>query len=83
VFISRSAEKQLKKLPSRDQQRLAGAIWGLAVNPWPLGAKKLAGYESIYRLRIGDYRVIYEVSGKTVTVTVLKVGHRKDVYRML
>jgi mRNA interferase RelE/StbE len=83
IFISASAEKALKRVPSKDQQRLAAAIWSLAVNPKPIGSKKLRGYEQTYRLRVGDYRIIYEIEDQKLIITVLKVGHCKDIYRQL
>lgn len=58
-------------------------IEGLADDPGPSGAIKVQGHDSLYRLRVGDYRVIYAIEGHTVTVLVTAVGHRRDVYRGL
>jgi len=53
----------------------------LAIDPYPRGARKLSGYDDVYRVRVGSYRVLYSVSTSTLIVIVLKVGHRKDVYQ--
>ena len=81
ILISSSAEKALKKLPGKDQKRVAAAIWSLAIDPHPIGSKKLSGFDSVFRIRVGSYRVIYEIEGQRLIITVLKVGHRKDIYR--
>ncbi len=79
--ISASAEKFLKKLPDRDLRRITKAILDLAADPHPHGSVKLAGDENCYRIRVGNYRVIYEIQDKILLILILKVGHRKDVYR--
>jgi len=79
--FSRTAERQLRKLPREDQVRVVREILTLAIDPFPRGARKLAGYDDVYRIRIGVYRVLYSVSATALIVVVLKVGHRKDVYR--
>jgi mRNA interferase RelE/StbE len=81
IEISGTAEKQLKKLPRDDQRRVARAMVGLGDDPHPLGSRKLTGYDDVYRVRVGMYRVIYSVSGRQLVVIILKIGHRKDVYR--
>ena len=81
VLISRSAEKQLKKLPLEAQRKVAAVIVSLGIEPRPYGCKKLSGTEDSYRVRVGDYRIIYDISERKVLVTVLKIGHRRDVYR--
>ena len=79
--ISRTAERQLQKLPQDAQRRVLKAIVALADEPLPKGSRKLAGYDDVFRIRIGRYRVLYSVSGRTLVIIVLKVGDRKDVYR--
>jgi len=79
--ISRSAEKVLFNLPKEIVPKIVGAIRGLAVNPYPMGCRKLAGHGEAYRIRVQIYRIIYEVHKDLVLVKVLKIGHRKDVYR--
>ncbi len=81
IEISRTAEKQLKKLDPDDQHRVAKTIVALADDPHPQGSRKLTGYEDVFRVRVGSYRVLYSVSGKQLVIIVLKIGHRKDVHR--
>lgn len=81
VELTRTAEKQLRRIAKRDRNRLVEAIRGLADAPRPNGARKLQGYDEVYRIRVGRYRVIYEVFDDRVVVIVLKVGHRKDIYK--
>ncbi len=75
-----SAEKELRKLPAQAIARIVQAVGRLADNPHPPGSIKLAGSEA-YRLRVGDYRVIYTVYSDMLVIEVVKVGPRKDVYR--
>ena len=81
IEISRTAEKQLRRLPRDDQERVASAMLALADNPFPRGARKLSGYDDVFRVRAGRYRILYSVSGHALIIVVLKVGHRRDVYR--
>lgn len=81
VELTRTAEKQLRRVAKRDRSRLLDAIEALGTKPRPQGARKLQGYEDIYRIRVGQYRVVYEVIDDRVVVIVLKLGHRKDIYR--
>jgi mRNA interferase RelE/StbE len=81
IEVSATAEKQLRRLPVADQVRVVRAVQLLGTEPHPRGCRKLAGYEDVFRIRVGIYRVIYSVDDETIVVVVLKVGHRKDVYR--
>jgi mRNA interferase RelE/StbE len=81
IEISRTAEKQLSKLAEEDQLRVARAVVVLADEPRPRGARKLSGYDDVFRIRVGHFRVLYSVSDARVVILVLKIGHRKDVYR--
>jgi mRNA interferase RelE/StbE len=81
IEISRTAEKQLKKLSKDDQKRVVAAILDLAEDPLPKGSRKLAGYEDVYRIRVGQFRILYSRVARTLIVIVLKIGRRKDVYR--
>lgn len=81
VLITRSAEKQLKKLPPQVQRKIAAVIMSLAIEPHPYGSKKLTGTMNSYRVRVGDYRVIYDIYEHEIVVSVLKIGHRRDIYR--
>jgi mRNA interferase RelE/StbE len=80
VLIERYAQKQIMKLDKKIIPVIKAAIAGLADNPRPYGYKKLKG-EDAYRIRVGDYRVIYEIDDGKITVTVVSVGHRKDIYK--
>lgn len=77
----RSATKELRRLPARTIARVISTVEGLASDPYPVGATKLTGSEKSYRIRIGDYRVIYTVEDDILYVEIVRVGHRKDVYR--
>ncbi len=81
IEISSTAEKSLKKIPKKDILKIVEAIQVLSINPYPDGCRKLAGEESAYRIRQGDYRIIYEVEGKKLLILVLKIGHRRDIYK--
>lgn len=81
IEISRSAEKQIEAMPHRDRLRVIETIQALASEPHPAGSKKLSGYRDVFRVRTGNYRILYSVERARILVVVLKVGHRKDVYR--
>ena len=81
IEITHSAEKQLRTLRRDDQQRLAEAMLALAEDPRPRGSKKLSGYEDVFRIRVGRFRVLYSVAKKRLVILILKIGHRRDVYR--
>ena len=81
IEISRTAEKQLKKLRRDDQRRVVRALLNLRDEPRPQGSRKLTGYDEVFRIRVGRYRVLYSISGKKLIIIILKIGHRKDVYR--
>ena len=81
IEISRTAERQLKKLPKTDQARVVRTILALADDPFPKGSRKLTGYDDVLRVRTGRYRVLYSVSRSKLIIVILKVGHRKDIYR--
>lgn len=80
LSIKPSAVKELKKLPLRDRRRTVDRIFELSSRPRPVGCEKLSGRER-YRVRQGDYRVLYSVDDEAREVTVFKIGHRGEVYR--
>lgn len=80
VFITKSAEKELAKLPVQVIIRIREAVIGLTDEPRPSTCKKLKGFKDLYRIRVGDYRIIYSVQDSILTVEVLKIGDRKDIY---
>jgi mRNA interferase RelE/StbE len=77
----RSTKKDLRKIPPRDVQRIVEAVEALADEPFPFGVEKLKGAERTYRIRVGDFRVIYEVFADTKVIEIERVRNRKDVYR--
>jgi mRNA interferase RelE/StbE len=80
VLIKPSAVKELESLPKNDRRRVAGIIQRLAVEPRPHGCEKLSGEEK-YRLRRGSYRIVYSIEDSEHIVLVVKIGHRREVYR--
>lgn len=80
VLIKPSAARELEGLPRKDRRRVARRIQGLASEARPTGCRKLSGQEK-YRLRQGDYRILYSIDDTESEVTVVKIGHRRDVYR--
>jgi len=83
VVITRDAAKSLARIERRQRARIEAVIGSLAEQPRPVGCTKLAGTESGYRVRVGDYRVVYTVDDDRVQVTVVKIGHRRSVYQEL
>ncbi len=81
IEMSATAERQLRKLTKKDQQRVLNVIKQLGVEPRPRGCRKLQAYDDIYRVRTGVFRIIYSVEDGRLLVLVLKVGHRKGIYR--
>lgn len=79
----RSAQKELKKLPRQIISKIVHAIESLAENPQPKHSKKLLATDHTFRIRIGDYRVIYTLHAQKVVIEIIRIGHRKDVYRGL
>ncbi len=80
VSIARAAQRALARIANPDYNRLVAAIQSLATNPRPPGCAKLTGREA-WRIRVGTYRVIYEIDDGPRIVTVIDVGHRRDIYR--
>ena len=76
-----STRKDIRSLPRQEVARIVAAVTQLANDPLPHGSQKLAGSERTYRIRVGDYRVVYEVFSDSKIVEVQRVRHRKDVYR--
>ena len=81
VLLAPPAERQLKSLAEPIQKRIARRLRGLRENPRPHGIKKLAGEEDLYRIREGDYRIVYTIRDKELIVLIVKIGARKEVYR--
>jgi mRNA interferase RelE/StbE len=80
ISITRKSQKELANLPTKDYESVKTDIKDLASSPRPQGCKKLSGREG-WRIKVGDYRVIYEIDDKEKIVTVLHIGHRREIYR--
>ena len=78
--IKPSAVKEIEALPQKDRRRLVAKIQGLSTNPRPPGCEKLSGHE-LYRVRQGNYRILYTLQDADLVVIVVKIGHRREVYR--
>ena len=83
ILVSTRATKDLDGLPPTAQRRIRALIDGLASDPRPHGAQAMAGVADTYRIRVGDYRVVYAVDDAGQLVVIARVGHRRDVYRRL
>jgi len=81
IKIDNDALNFLSRLPRKFQRQIAGRIDGLADNPRPPGCKKLRNRENTYRIRSGDYRIVYDVFDDRIVIYVIRIRHRKDVYR--
>ena len=81
VEWKKSAKKELKKLDKQVIPRILQAVESLAENPYSSDSKKLVGSDSIYRIRVGNYRIIYNIKSSVLTIEVIKVGHRQEIYR--
>jgi mRNA interferase RelE/StbE len=80
IFIKPSAKKELESLPKNDLNKIVEKIKNLSINPRPDGAEKLSG-EDKYRVRQGNYRILYTIEDVKIIVIVIKIGHRRDIYR--
>jgi mRNA interferase RelE/StbE len=80
ILFTRSAAKELERVPITDRRRIVARIGKLADDPRPMGAEKLSGDDK-YRLRQGDYRVLYEIRDAELIVTVVRIGNRREVYQ--
>lgn len=76
-----SAEKQIAKLPTTVRKRIYAALDGLCEQPRPRGCKKLRAEDDLWRIRVGDYRVVYTIEDDELIILVVRVAHRKDVYQ--
>jgi mRNA interferase RelE/StbE len=80
IYFRESVEKDLATIPKSDVKKIFQRIKGLIKNPRPSGGEKLTGQER-YRVRQGHYRIVYSIQDRELTVWIVKVGHRKDIYR--
>lgn len=83
IRLAPGAERQLRKLQKKEQRRIGRRIDALAEDPRPVGVEKLSGEDDFYSIRVGDWRIIYTIEDDILVVLVLKVGHRRDIYRSM
>lgn len=83
VELKPSSAKALTGIPKPNRLRIARCIDALADDPRPAGAVKLSGEDELYRVRVGDYRIVYQIQDRVLLVLVVRIGHRRDVYRGL
>jgi mRNA interferase RelE/StbE len=77
----KSTKKDLRRIAPVEVAKIIRAVESLGTDPFPTGHKKLSGSQKAYRIRVGDYRIIYEVHGSVLLIEVVRVGHRRDVYQ--
>ena len=82
VYFRESIGKDIKSIPKKDIKKIFDKIESLKVEPRPYGCEKLVGQER-YRIRQGDYRIMYSILDKELVVWIVKIGHRKDIYRII
>jgi mRNA interferase RelE/StbE len=83
IFIEKKAEKDLRKLPKNYQKKIIQKILNLKNNPKPVDARKITSSENYYRIRVDDYRIIYEINYKEKRINIFRIRHRKEAYRNL
>lgn len=83
IVFKRSVLKDIRRIPSSILQAIQDRISALAVDPLLPNAEPIEGYQHCYRIRIGNYRVLYEVTTTVRIITIIRIGHRKDIYRNL
>lgn len=81
VIFNNHAARSFRKLTRDIQQRMKPVINDLRENPRPIGVEKIKGENDIYRVRVGDYRILYEVRDKELIICIIEAGHRREVYR--
>ena len=81
IHFAGRAERAFRKLSPEVQRRLDPAILALADNPRPPGCLKLSGPDSLWRIRVGDYRIVYQIQDEILLILVVNVGHRREIYR--
>ena len=83
IRFSHSAKKDIRRIPSAILQRIQDAMDALRKDPLPDGCEPIRGYKHCYRIRIGNYRVVYEVATQIRIITIIRIGHRQNVYQEL
>ena len=80
IFIKKSAAHELENIPKKDLKKIVKRVQSLAENPRPRGSQRLSAQER-YRIRQGNYRIVYSIEDKELTVQIFKIGHRREIYR--
>ena len=83
ILIKKSAKKDLEILPKKERKTIYKRIENLAKDPLPRGCKQLRGLKNLYRLRFGNYRIVYQIDNNELAIVVIRVGNRRNVYRSL
>lgn len=83
IEVKKSAAKSLRKIPKADQKRIAAEIDSLAENTPNPDTTKMKGNNPFHRIRVGNYRIVYEIHDEVLVILVIKIGHRKDIYKKL
>ncbi|MDM8545056.1 type II toxin-antitoxin system RelE family toxin [Candidatus Venteria ishoeyi] len=83
IAFNRNAAKTFEKLERSLQKRILGKIEALAMEPKPLDSRKIMGMDNAYRIKVGNYRIVYDIFDETLLIEVLRIGHRREVYRNL
>ncbi|MFH0770323.1 MAG: type II toxin-antitoxin system mRNA interferase toxin, RelE/StbE family [Candidatus Peregrinibacteria bacterium] len=81
IVLKQSVLKEIRRIPVIMLERIRSHIAALAENPFPAGVEKIQGYDDCYRIRVGQYRVVYQVSDAIHIITIIRIGHRREVYR--
>ena len=81
ITVRKSAVKELENIPGKELQKIIKRIQALAQNPRPFGSQKLSERE-FFRVRQGDYRIVYSIRGKDFVVNIVKIGHKREIYRL-
>jgi mRNA interferase RelE/StbE len=83
VFVKPSVLKEMRRIPTTVARHLHARFVSLADDPFPPGSQKMQGHKQYYRIRLGSYRIVYEVATEIRIITVIRVAHRKEVYRKI
>ena len=83
IEVTPRARKDLRAFPKMERQRIAEQIDALKTDPRPTGCKKLKGREDFYRIRVGDYRVVYQIEDEVLLILIVRVGDRKEIYEII
>jgi mRNA interferase RelE/StbE len=83
IRYSKKVGKEISALPKNTYKKIIAAILNLQLEPFPVNCKKLKSQGNYYRIRVGDYRIVYTVENQILTITIIKIGHRSDVYEFL